>query len=136
MNRPDDEKTPGVESDQWLGGSSAESFQLWKSRDKAASKVAGNEEYLMRKYANIWLRKCGKLHVDDRCREEDINITSISGWLKVLMFSPSSRQTRSLICSVLDYLAQVIIILYFSGIFRFDFFFFKITESARILFFL
>lgn len=104
MNKNNTSKQPsGVQSNLWIAGSKANSFDLWKMQNSSSTK--GKEGFLMRKYANIWMERCGKLKVQST--NDDDNISLIGGWLKKLIFSPSSRQTRSLICSVLDHLAQV-----------------------------
>ena len=96
-----------IDSKRWLSGQCKhETFELWKMQNSSNSK--DKERYLMQKYAGIWMSKCAqkKKGFEEKTERADFSVNS---WLKLLVFSPSSRQTRSLICSILDHLAQVTI---------------------------
>jgi len=93
------------DSKRWLSGQCKhETFELWKMQNSSQTKH--KERYLMQKYAGIWMTKCAqkKEGFEEKVENGDF---SVDGWLKLLVFSPTSRQTRSLICSILDHLAQM-----------------------------
>ena len=104
---------PAVQSDLWIYGSQAFTFSAWKeqkSNHSTTKQIGSREEFLMRKYSGKWVAECTARSKESP--SNDVDIISIDGWLKMLVFSPSSRQARSLICSVLDHLAQVSILYY------------------------
>ena len=82
---------------EWLDGSSRYSLQYgsgkgWKSKD----------EFLAARYLAIWWKKtAAKPHLaKSSCINGEI-------WLRLLLFSPSSRAIRETVCGILEHLCKV-----------------------------
>ena len=86
----------------WLNGSPECSYTKWLSRTGGTSR----ELYLTKKYSSIWRRKLkGKKtkrrdHGQENGEDED-------NWLRLLLFTPSSKAVRQTTCSILENLCQV-----------------------------
>ena len=94
--------TPSVEAVKWLSGNQENSLAKWKSSLKGLPNEETRNFYLVKKYASIWLQK---VHPD---KGRDVStMFSMNGWLHLLLFAPSSRATRQIICIILENLAQV-----------------------------
>eukprot|EP00794_Sanderia_malayensis_P006454 gene6454-7186_t len=87
----------GINALKWLK-SSKYSLQYWRARNKEPTR----SEYLAEKYASIWMSKVQAKSLEPR--HDGMNGEK---WLRLLLFSPSSRAIRETVCGILENLSKV-----------------------------
>lgn len=103
MNKPT-LSPPPVSALKWLQESASSSFEAWKMTSHV-NDVELRKSYLMKKYGMTWLYNAGL-----RKKQPVASVRSVfamNGWLRLLLFMPSSRAMRQIVCTVLETLAEV-----------------------------
>ncbi|XP_057290056.1 E3 ubiquitin-protein ligase UBR4-like isoform X1 [Hydractinia symbiolongicarpus] len=94
---------PPVSALKWLQESASNSFEAWKMTSHV-NDVELRKSYLMKKYGMTWLYNAGL-----RKKQPVASVRSVfamNGWLRLLLFMPSSRAMRQIVCTVLETLAE------------------------------
>jgi len=100
MNKKTVSVVQPVMATQWLNNNPNMSFESWSSTTTSIPSQDIRSFYLQKKFAKRWMNKTLKSRLPVQF------IYPKNGWLKGLLFSPSSRATRQIICSLLENLVQ------------------------------